>query len=355
MNDLAYFSPEYTTARERFRESSVSAGARLDSLTLGAQLPDGNPLTIDTAWLGSPQPQRVFLHTSGLHGVEAFPGCAIQLKLLAEPPAISEDGALVLVHVLNPYGMAYLRRFNEANVDLNRNFLKSDESYSGALDAYGHLNQFINPLTPPSFDFFHLRLLYYFARYGARLKAAIASAQYEYPQGLFFGGKQLQEGPALYTSWVKQHLRNARHVFVVDVHTGLGRWRQESLILRRSSTKGAQLSDALHRELIQDIEKGPVDYLIQGHHSSAFSESEASQEIDFITQEFGTYSPLKVLFALREENRYHHFGDGNLDHPTKKRLKEVFAPASTEWRQSVVRDGISLAESVSVFVFKSLP
>jgi|SRR4051812_46049557 hypothetical protein len=116
-----HFSKDYTTARQRFREAVATSEARLDSLTLAVKGPNGEDLTIDIGWFGSPKPRRVFVHSSGLHGVEAFAGSAIQLQWLKEGmPSVPDDAAIVLVHALNPYGMAWFRRFNENNVDLNR-------------------------------------------------------------------------------------------------------------------------------------------------------------------------------------------------------------------------------------------
>ena len=129
-----HFSPDYVTARSRFRRAVESSGGRLRVLNLNAKGPDGEDLTIDIGWFGNPAPRRVLLHSSGLHGVEGFAGSAIQLQFLEEVPAIPADGAIVLVHVLNPYGMSWLRRVNENNVDLNRNFLAGDEDYAGAPD-----------------------------------------------------------------------------------------------------------------------------------------------------------------------------------------------------------------------------
>src|SRR5438477_12735844 len=134
MRSDKFFSPDYFTARDRFREAAAGAGGRMETLPLDAKGPGGENLGIDIAWFGAENPRRVLLHSSGLHGVEGFAGSAIQLQLLNDVPTISEDTALIVVHVLNPYGMAWLRRSNENNVDLNRNFLV-DEPYAGAPDA----------------------------------------------------------------------------------------------------------------------------------------------------------------------------------------------------------------------------
>ena len=125
-----YYSADYAAARARFRDKAEAAGATLHAIALPAKGPRGEALAIDIAWLGTTHPQRVLLHTSGLHGVEAFTGSAAQLALLDTPPRLAASDALVVVHVLNPYGMAWLRRTNENNVDLNRNFLFGGERWS---------------------------------------------------------------------------------------------------------------------------------------------------------------------------------------------------------------------------------
>ena len=77
--------------------------------------------------------------------MEAFAGSAIQLLSLDEGlPDLPEDAALILVHVVNPYGMAWLRRFNEENVDLNRNFLGPEEKYDGAPEDYEKFDSFLS-------------------------------------------------------------------------------------------------------------------------------------------------------------------------------------------------------------------
>jgi hypothetical protein len=61
-------------------------------------------------------------------------------------------------------------------------------------------------------------------------------------------------------------------------------------------------------------------------------------------QEFGTHNPIRVLHVLREENRWHHFGEQSLSHPAKAKLKDVFYPPSLRWRQRVLLRGQALIE-----------
>ena len=62
----------------------------------------------------------------------------------------------------------------------------------------------------------------------------------------------------------------------------------------------------------------------------------------FVGQEFGTYSGIKVIHALREENRWHHHGAGDVTHSTKLALRNTFNPDDDSWRQAVLQRGQDL-------------
>jgi len=339
-----YFSPDYGTARRRFRDSTKRVGATLESVHLDAKGPAGEDLAIDIAWFGPENPRRVILHSSGLHGVEGFAGSAIQLQLLDSLPPLPKDAALILVHVLNPYGMAWLRRANENNVDLNRN-CPPDGTYSGAPPAYHKLDSFLNPQSPPSSDFFVLRAASLILRYGlAPLKQSIAGGQYGYPKGLFFGGRRLEQGLERYRSYLQGRLASAQSLIAIDVHTGLGKYGEDTLLVdaREYDRLGRILGD---RVRALEAKQSPA-YRPEGGLPDLLSSSLPSARVDFIGQEFGTHNPVKVLHALREENRWHHFGGGTIDHATKDALKLAFYPADEWWRRSVLKRGQDLMKQV---------
>ena len=357
-NDMGatYFSPDYSTARSRFREGAQKAGGRLTSMELDAKGPAGEDLTIDIAWFGAKQPREVLLHSSGLHGVEAFAGSAIQLQLLDQGlPVIPEDSALVLVHVINPYGMAWLRRFNENNVDLNRNFLGPNEDYSGAPEGYPEFDSFLNPPSPPSWDLFYPRAGWLIVRYGMpTLKQVVAGGQYEYPKGLFFGGKALEEGPQKVQAFVRAHLQPAERVVIVDVHTGLGPFGVDTLFVH-AGDEGSPIYLEMKRAFGErvaslDPERGP-GYRIKGAYDTMYWRVLRDKAF-FLCQEFGTDDAVDVLYALREENRWHHYGGGGIDHPTKRDLKEAFAPDDDSWRTTVLQRGKTVFEQAVELAFR---
>ncbi len=343
-----FFSADYEIARERFRQAAERAGARLDALELDATGPDGGDLTIDIAWFGSERPRHVLLHSSGIHGVEAFAGSAIQLQWLEEGISPPENTAIVMVHVLNPYGMAWLRRFNESNVDLNRNFLPPDVPYRGGPEGFEQFDSFLNPSTPPTWDFYHLRAGWLVLRHGmSTLKQAIAGGQYENPKGLFFGGRALEEGPRKFQQFVLDRFADVERLVVVDVHTGLGPFAVDTLLVH-AADEGAPLFETMQETFGDRVASLDPDrsvaYRITGVYDAMYRRVLPKTDVYFVCQEFGTYNVVEVVRSLRAENRWHHHGDASLDHPAKLELKEAFSPNDEAWRTEVLNRGAVVIE-----------
>ena len=350
----SYFSPDYTTARARFRDAARAAGARLEALPLEARGPAGEPLTIDIASFGAPRADRVLLHTSGIHGVEAFTGAAVQLAALARVPRLPQGCTLVLVHVLNPYGMAWLRRANEGNVDLNRNFLAPGERWEGAHALYRRLDPLLNPPTPPGVDGFYPRLALFALRHGmGGPRQAIAEGQYEFPRGLFYGGSRLEAGPRVLLDWLRASVAGAEYLLGLDVHTGLGGRGAETVILEPdvSATPAAELARALDRPIV-DAAAGRAAYRIRGGFAGALAQVVGRARADFVVQEMGTYSSLAVLHALREENRCHHYAGADPRHPSRLALLKTFCPVSPHWRARAVDRGLALLRAAAAWTFR---
>jgi hypothetical protein len=348
-----FFSPDYAGARARFRAAALRAGAALDALPLAARGPHDESLTIDIAALGARRPRQVVLHISGVHGVEAFAGSAAQLALLDAPPALPADAALVLVHVLNPYGMAWLRRTNEHNVDLNRNFHIDNGIWTGAPPLYKRLDDLLNPASPPARDAFMLRLGAAGLRHGVRaVRQAIAHGQHRYPRGLFYGGAELQPGSRLFIDWLQAQLGSAETMFAIDLHTGLGPHAGDTLIVEPGvgTTALQVLSHALQRPLAGG-NAAPAAYTVRGSLGAALPRLLPHTRIEFVLQEIGTWPVMRVLHALREENRWHHYGDGQLEHPAKQRLLEALCPAAPDWREAAVAHATDVVHRAATWLF----
>lgn len=347
MQPVAEFPDVYDAVRNGFRARSLAAQADgYQRLPLAAESLDGEPLSIDIAWFGSLDASCAIVHLAGLHGVEGFAGAAIQFALLSGLPTRHRDTVLILVSGLNPYGMDRVRRANEHNVDLNRNGVAEGGSYTGAPKGYRQLHKLLNPCSPPARDGFYARALFNVLRYGyASLKQAVAAGQYEYPQGLFYGGADLAPGLVLFRAWLASELNRTRRLVAVDVHTGLGPWGRDTLFAESPAAMraGERLAG---RPVVRGAVTAAGAYTVSGGLGAALPAWLPGVEVLSYTQEFGTYPTLRILHALREENRWHHFGAGSVDHATKTVIKEIFCPRDRGWRGAVVRQGVDLVHRV---------
>ena len=126
MSVVSCFSADYPEARGKFLDACSAAGAEVvHHLNSNATGPDGGALYTDIARIGPADAELVFIVASATHGVEGFLGSGCQIgylrqKLYEERPA---NSCILFVHAMNPFGFAHVRRVNEDNVDLNRNFL----------------------------------------------------------------------------------------------------------------------------------------------------------------------------------------------------------------------------------------
>ncbi|BAY26882.1 hypothetical protein NIES2100_66980 [Calothrix sp. NIES-2100] len=353
------FSPDYTTARNRFRASALALGCRLEAYSIEETGPDGEDLTIDVAMLGNANPQQVVVVSSGLHGVEGFFGSAVQCALLEERLVSwkrSQEMALLLLHGLNPYGFAWCRRWNEDNIDLNRNFLLPGEEYRGSPQKYGDLNAFFNPTSPPSrFEPFVLKAIAIILGYGiTSLTKTLPVGQYDFPQGLFFGGHSPSKTYHILDANLSRWIGEATDVVHIDLHTGLGKKATYKLFIDDppESKSHQWLTEKFGADYVEADQTRKVTYKFRGGLGTWCQAKFPQSNYRYLTAEFGTYPVIQVVEALRAENRAHFFAPAN--HPSKEwtsqRLKEVFVPADKSWRSRCVSQGLDLVgQAIAAF------
>jgi Protein of unknown function (DUF2817) len=353
MTEVSYFSADYFMARSRWRTAAAIHEGRLESYEIDAVTPSDERLTIDVAIFGNPSAQKALVISSGLHGVEGLFGSAVQLATIEEYLAtqqLASDLAIVMVHMLNPFGCAWYRRWNEDNIDLNRNFLMGDEVYQGCPPAYPSLDSFLNPRSSPSrLEPFLLKSLGLIGRYGmSALKSTLPVGQYDFPQGLFFGGNAPSQTQKILTTHFRSWLGAAQGVIHLDLHSGLGKWGTYQLFAEM--TKDAARYQWLSEHFIDGanclLTLDPDDLVYQpsGTFGRWCQAEFTDRRYDFILTEFGTYPMLRVLKALRAENRAHWWGkvEDKSYHQAKQELLEVFVPSSQQWRKIALERGMDI-------------
>ncbi|MCP4192044.1 MAG: DUF2817 domain-containing protein [Planctomycetaceae bacterium] len=351
VGQLDAFSPDYATARNKFRGAVDQPGWMFDEHLLPEEGPAGESLTVDVLRYGVKGSRQTLVISSGLHGVEGFFGSAVQREALRlwttrARPRVN----VVLIHSLNPFGFAWLRRSDAQNVDLNRNFLLDGELYEGTHAAYSMLDGLLNPQRPPGrFDLFRLKALPLIARYGMpALRQAVAGGQYDYPRGLFFGGKR----PASIQQYLAEHLNDwlsdNDNVLHLDFHTGLGAHGQYKLLLDPPvcALDQNRMLEWFGAGVFEASDTQGIAYKTRGGLGRWLASRRIVPNCLSICAEFGTYGPTTVVAGLRAENQAHYFLDANCPGfvRAKRRLKELFCPHGSGWRTRGLRQGLKVID-----------
>jgi len=350
MDPIAAFSPDYFTARQRFRDAADRQGWAVESHPIAATGPNGEPLTIDVAATPEMSHEKTLILSSGVHGVEGPFGSAVQLGLIERwgrtPPI-----RCVMIHAVNPFGFAHRRRFNEENVDQNRNFLLPGQDYGGSPDGYAELDSILNPRRPPPrVDPFPLRAVWNVMRHGLpKLKQAIAAGQYDHPKGIFFGGSGPSESHRILAAHFPRWLGQSRRVVHFDYHTGLGARGAVKLLLDTELTnhRRRQLTDWFGADTFEVCHHDGLAYDARGGFGLWCEAVAGDRDYLFACTEFGTYGPISMLGGLKRENQAYHWCKPNAPSTerAKRELAELFCPAAAEWRERVVNRSWSLVDA----------
>jgi predicted deacylase len=347
-----YFSPDYFAARDRFRHAADHAGWELESHPVAARGPEGQELTVDVTCTPAEPGSPTLLLTTGLHGPEAFFGSAVACALLGRGirTAKRPNVRIVLVHALNPFGFSHVRRTDEANIDLNRNFLVAGDSYGGSPAAYRQLDSWLNPHWPlfKRAEFIP-RLAWSAFRFGIpALKQTIAGGQYDFPRGLFYGGSAPSSMHRLLESSLHRWAENSSTVLHLDFHTGLGRWCTHKLLVDANQIKeqAGWVESCVDTDLIDRPGAGGIAYHTRGSLGNWCAAVLARVKYAYFCAEFGTYPIWQVLAGLRAENHAHHWAGPRspLAIRAKTRLIELFCPRSPDWRSRTVYSSIQLVQ-----------
>lgn len=351
MRALIAQADAYPVAREAFVAAARRRGATLTSYPHPLTGPGGEPLATDVARIGPPPgaARRVVAVASGTHGVEGHGGSGLQRILLGEDRvgALAEDVAVVLIHAVNPYGMAWSRRVDHDNIDVNRNFV----DFTAPLPTnahYGRIDAALNPsgATLDLDDTSWVDEVMGFAHEVgmAQLFATVTGGQYDRPGGLYFGGT----GPSwsrrtLEAIWAEQ-FAGAHRVIHLDVHTGLGPKGQLTVFQTANADEpAAAIGARVLPEVLRSDRGGSseVQHGVLGVGLDAVAE-QATITVPMVL-EFGTHDDMVVLGAMRAENWLHRHGDPTsaLGESIRALSRDAFFVDDVEWRATVAERGLA--------------
>jgi octopine/nopaline transport system ATP-binding protein len=343
---LAY-ALDYATMRQRFVAAARAAGAALSEHVHPLHGPDGKPIATDVALIGQADAPKLIVLISGTHGVEGAYGSACQTEWLARKAdwALPDDVAVLMVHLINPWGTAWSRRVNEDNVDLNRNFLDwaaprpENPSYADLHSA----------LVVPAWEGADrvaaddamadaVR-----ARGQTAISSIIEAGQYTYPDGLFYGG----EGPVwsnrVLGAVMAEFCQKATEVIVFDLHTGAGPYGYPALLSvspvdHAGLGWGAQIFGPAMVPVITGTAATTntgIAATATGYVSDFVRRSMPQARVLPLVMECGTLSSAEMQRRVVDDNWLHLFGrlESDRGQRIKSGLLHGFIPQDDSWQE----------------------
>ncbi|MBP6011279.1 MAG: DUF2817 domain-containing protein [Alphaproteobacteria bacterium] len=367
MTDGARYEIEYRAARAQFGLAARKAGARVERHENPAvRGPFGEALITDVAWLGPEDAARVFVCTSGMHGLEGSAGSAAQCAWLAAESTLPAGVAVCLVHALNAWGFAHIARCTENNVDLNRNFM----DFGRALPEnpfYRHIRDVIrlDEIGPATLGHLMVENTRLTKELGpAALAYAVNAGQYEDAEGLAYGGNGPEFGHRVVRDHVLPKLARASHVGLLDWHTGVGAYGEVAFLptAGEGTPEWERAARWWGRERVAGWKRSSIEAAIEADEAQsgltvhkdgqlrfALARMLPSAEvtgavIEFGTEKEGDYATLVLVTMYERWLRFVACGDRQAHKAHLARALACFAPDDAAWRALVLSEGPKLMD-----------
>ena len=358
------FRTDYEDIRLHLQELSDGLGAEFASHPID----ESDGLYIDSFYLPSQGAQtNLVVLTTGVHGIEGYIGAAMLDVFFGEiyPTLDHSDTGVLVVANVNPYGMKHLRRYNENNVDLNRNFILDWDSFDRASNQeYPKVDTFLGPTGKIGNALWHeagfyLNLAKTAITEGAdTISDALLTGQYEYPEGVYYGGDG-DESSTVYLKDVFARCLESRYENIVhiDIHSGYGP-RYNMVIFNsvfETMTEAESVAAFGYGNVIaHDSESF---YATTGDTTDFFYRLAQQKDTDtalFSTCfEFGTigdafFDTILSLHYTVDENRNHFYptDNGVSAQIVHENYMELFYPTETAWREKTVTDFVAATQGV---------
>ena len=329
---------------------------------------ESDDLYIDNIYLPADKENKnLVVLTTGVHGMEGYIG-SVMLDVFFEeiyPDIDTDNTGILIVANVNPYGMKYMRRYNENNVDLNRNFILDWDNFDMASNKdYPEVKEFLQPEGKISNALWHeagfyLSLAKEVITKGAdKVSDALLTGQYEYADGVYYGGN----GDEISTQYLKGVFNDCldgdyENIVHIDIHSGYGpRYNMVIFNSVYETMTEAETKKAFGYDYVISHDSESF-YATTGDTTDYFyrlAESKGTEKELFSTCfEFGTIGDSFVdsILSLKytvDENRQHFFPSDNeiASEVVKENYYELFYPTETEWREKTVADFKVAAEGV---------
>ena len=351
MSVTEYFSSDYAEARKKFVDAGERAGAEMARFINPEKGPKGEELSTDVAWVGPRDAENVLVTISATHGAEGFCGSGVQVGWFRTGRAarLPANTALLQVHAINPFGFAWIRRTNEDNVDLNRNFVDFDHPLP-VNDGYVKYQDIICPAewsdevaaeTTAEID----RLIEELPP--LVMQGAVSSGQYVDPNGVFYGGTRPTWSRKTIEGIIDTYLKSRKRVAIIDYHTGLGpRGYGERIGDGGPGNAAWDRAQDWWGDLTSADDGSSTSAPLYGTNLNAMAAMMPDVEVTSIALEYGTRPLHDVLLAVRSDAWLHAHGDLDSDQgrAIKAFVRDAFYQDADDWKQMIWSRGIDTQE-----------
>ena len=350
------FATDYEQVRSRLENLCTGLGAEVFSHPVDED--DG--LYIDSFYLPASEEQtNLILLTTGVHGMEGYIGSVMLEVFFGEVyPTLDTDttGILVVANV-NPYGMKHYRRYNENNVDLNRNFILDWDTFDlSSNQEYPKVDTFLGPTGKIGNALWHDAGFYLSLGKTAitdgagTISDALLTGQYEYPQGVYYGGNGDEASTAYLKEVFSQCLDSAyENIIHIDIHSGYG--PRYNMVIFNSvfeTMTEAESVEAFGYDHVIAFDSESF-YATTGDTTDFFyrlaQQKEAEASLFSTCFEFGTIGDafFDTILSLKytiDENRNHWYPTDNATSAeiVRQNYMELYYPTETAWREKTVED-----------------
>lgn len=340
-----YFADNYAQARQNFLRACAEKNIGVQSCNNDAGNVDETELATDFIRIGNNNASKLLVLTSGVHGAELMCGSGCQVGMLKQNyfDSLPADTAVVMIHAINPWGAANLRRNNEDNVDLCRNFI--DFSLTLPVNnAYEEIHEALccAELDGPLRSLANEKLAEFKTQHGeAAFVGAVMSGQYSHNTGMSFGGDKPTWSHRTLMKILQEQAQSAQQVCLLDYHSGLGPYGYGSVVCMHDG-------DALRRAerwfgpwltapmASNNNTKGKFHPAL-GHTSEGYQRALANTEVTSVVLEYGTYDMQSNLQALLDDHCLALRADvkSEAGQRIKQGMLRTHYPDDPEWRYAV--------------------
>jgi hypothetical protein len=362
-NYSTYYPVDYESARNDFRILSTGIASEynnveIDQVSVPSKI--DNDLTVDLCYIPAQKDSlNLLIISSGVHGAEGFVGHAVQQLFIRRflTEELLKNTGVLLIHGVNPFGFKYGRRVTENNVDLNRNSPSTSSLYETVNPGYPEVYDLINPQEKADKSTVGNRFFFVKAINEIRkasmpvLRQAVLQGQYQYPEGLYFGGFNPEPQIDSLRNIIGSFSHPYGKILALDLHTGYGERGKLHFFPNPLEGEKREKLEALFEGYTIDWGNSDDFYTITGDFVSFIGALNEGKEFYPMLMEYGTLNSQTTMGSLKSihimilENQGHQHGFASAQDSieVKSDLLEMYYPISESWRNYV------LAQTEEVF------